>query len=227
MATAERFSGFPEGTLTFLTALRTNNNKEWFEAHRSDYDRYYVEPAKAFVQAVGTKLKTAAPAIVADPRVNGSIFRINRDMRFSKDKRPYKDHLDFSFWEGGKNASPSALFFRISPDGTSIGAGNHSCPQLLRPLRQAIADPVSGKRLAAVAKKLRTAGCTIEGAHYKRFPRNFSNDGPASEFLLHNSLYVVMEKEPEVACSKEIVNVCVKQWKAMMPLHRWLVDNIR
>ncbi|MCA9174110.1 MAG: DUF2461 domain-containing protein [Planctomycetales bacterium] len=222
-----KFSGFPSGTLRFLRGLRRDNSKQWFDAHRADYDAFYVEAAKAFVVAVGAKLAKLSPEFVADPRINGSIFRINKDVRFSKDKRPYKDHLDFSFWEGGKKASSSALFFRVSPDGIYIGTGHHSCPEMLKRFREAVADPASGKELAAVARKLRKAGHKLEGEHYKRTPRGFADDGPAAEFLLHQGLYVVAEDAAEAACSPEIVDLCLQQWRETMPLHRWLTKHVR
>ena len=227
MAKKTAFPGFPNETLKFLRGIRKNNSKKWFDAHRSDYDDYFVAPAKQFVEAVGASITKIGPRIVAEPRINGSIFRINRDIRFSKDKRPYKDHLDFAFWEGDKKGSSSSLFFRISPDGIYIGAGFHSCPKTLKPFRAAAADPIAGKSLANVAKKIRKAGYKLEGEHYKRIPRGFTDDGPAAEFLLHDSLYVVTEDKAEEACSDKLLDVCLKNWKASMPLHNWLIDNVR
>lgn len=227
MATSNTFAGFPNGTLDFLSGLRENNTKAWFGEHRADYDKYYVQPAVDFVEAVGAKLKKVAPQVVAEPKINGSIFRINRDVRFSNDKRPYKDHLDFSFWEGGKKGSPSALFFRVSPDGVYIGAGHHSCKQLLKAFRTAVADPIAGKELASVAKKVRKAGYQLEGAHYKRIPAGFADDGPAAEFLLHDGLVVVTEFKAAFATEAGLIGECVKHWKAAMPLHRWLNNHVR
>ena len=77
---------FSKETVRFLAGLRRNNKKEWFEAHRDDYDHHFIEPAKAFVAALAPRLARIDPAIHAEPRVNGSILRINRDVRFSKDK---------------------------------------------------------------------------------------------------------------------------------------------
>src|SRR5690242_9527174 len=94
------FQGFPKGTVQFLSALRKNNDKAWFDAHRADYEDCYVEPAKAFVAAIAPRLEKLDPRIQAEPKVNGSILRINRDVRFAKDKSPYKDHLDLWFWSG-------------------------------------------------------------------------------------------------------------------------------
>ena len=223
----EDFTGFPDGTLKFLRELRKNNTKTWFDAHRSDYDNFYVAPAKSFVEAIGVRLKRIAPAIVAEPIINSSIFRINRNVRFSNDKRPYKDHLDVSFWEGEKKGSSSALFFRVSPDGVYIGAGHHSCKYLLNTFRNAIADPAAGEELASVVETIRKAGYELEGAHYKPMPRNCSDDGPAAEFLLHDGLYIVTEHEPQFATDDGLIGPCLKHWKAAMPLHRWLIDHVR
>ena len=224
---SNRFTAFPDATLTFLRAIRQNNTKKWFDAHRSEYEQFYLAPAKDFVDTVGFKLRKLAPKIVAEPRINGSIFRINKDIRFSKDKRPYKDHLDFAFWEGDKKSSASTLFLRVSPDGTYIGAGHHACPHLLKAFRLATSDPVAGKSLAATAKKLRKAGYRLEGAHYKRMPRGFPEDGPAAEFLLHNGLYVVTEDKPQAATAQGLIDKCLKHWKAALPLHRWLIEHVR
>ena len=109
------FTGFPAETPRFLGDLAGNNNKAWFDANRAAYDEYWVAPAKQFVDAVGEALVDIAPRIEAQPRVNGSIFRVNRDIRFSKDKRPYKEHLDFWFWEGERKRAVSGFFMRITP----------------------------------------------------------------------------------------------------------------
>lgn len=227
MPAKSSFARFPNETLRFLRGIRKNNTKSWFDAHRADYDRYYVDPAKAFVEAVGRKLKKLAGDFVAEPRINGSIFRINRDIRFSNDKRPYRDHLDFAFWEGEKKKSASSLFFRVSPDGVYVGTGYHACPQMLNAFRSAVADEDSGKALMKVARGLRKAGYELEGKHYKRMPRGYSEECPAHPFLLHNGLYVVTEEKPETACEDGIVDRCFKHWKAAMPLHRWLMSHVR
>ena len=103
--TPTRAFRFPQETVAFLTDLRAHNEKAWFEANRARYDSGFIEPAKAFVEAIGPELNDLVPRIHAEPSVGGSIFRINRDIRFSSDKRPYKDHLDFWFWEGDRHAA--------------------------------------------------------------------------------------------------------------------------
>jgi uncharacterized protein (DUF2461 family) len=78
------FRGFPSEALKFFSELAVNNNKPWFDDHRADYDTYVLEPSREFVLAIGERLQELAPKVMADPRVNKSIFRIYRDIRFSK-----------------------------------------------------------------------------------------------------------------------------------------------
>jgi uncharacterized protein (TIGR02453 family) len=108
------FGGFPPATVRFLRELRVNNRKDWFDAHRSDYEAFWVAPAKAFVVAAGRQLAELAPGIRAEPRVLGSIFRINRDTRFVRGAGPYKDHFDFWFWEGERRRAVSGFFARLT-----------------------------------------------------------------------------------------------------------------
>src|SRR5262245_42696449 len=120
------FSGFPPSTIRFLAGLSKSNDKRWFDAHRDDYERSFIDPARAFVEALGPHLKKLDRGIQAVPKVNGSILRIHRDVRFSKDKRPYKDHLDLWFWSGANRGwDGSGFFFRLSPKRLILGAGTH------------------------------------------------------------------------------------------------------
>ncbi|HEX9783748.1 MAG TPA: DUF2461 family protein, partial [Opitutaceae bacterium] len=107
----EMFSGFPSETARFLRAFGENNDKAWFDAHRADYESAYLAPARSFVAALGPRLQRISPAVAFAPKVNGSIFRINRDVRFFKDKWPYKDHIDLWFWRGDRRGWDSPGFF--------------------------------------------------------------------------------------------------------------------
>src|ERR1044071_3444951 len=91
------FNGFSDETFRFLKGLGRNNNKQWFEGHRDDYEEYVKQPGFAFIEAIGPMLARFSPEVRPDPRVGGTMMRINRDIRFSPDKRPYKDHLDMAF----------------------------------------------------------------------------------------------------------------------------------
>ncbi len=83
------FDGFPRQTLTFLEGISKNNNEGWFDQRRANYDEYWVEAGKDFVVGAGEILRGIRKRVHAEPRINGALFRINRDIRFSKDKTPY------------------------------------------------------------------------------------------------------------------------------------------
>jgi uncharacterized protein (TIGR02453 family) len=223
------FGGFPPETIRFLRDLRANNRKDWFDAHRGDYETYWVAPAKAFVVAAGELLAPLAPEIQAEPRVLGSIFRINRDTRFARDASPYKDHLDFWFWEGERRRAVSGFFARLTPEVVGIGAGCHGLdPEGLARFRRAVADPATGAELAGVAGRLEAAGYELGGAALKRPPAGFDGDGPAGRFLLHKALFVHHdEPADERVHTGAILAMCMERWSALAPLHRWLTDNVQ
>jgi uncharacterized protein (TIGR02453 family) len=116
------FEGFGP-TTTFLRNLGRNNSKEWFHAHYDDYQEHLLEPAMAFVEAIGPLLRRFAPDTQAVPKIGASVMRINRDIRFAKDKRPYKDHLDLWFWRGGEKKGPNGYWFRLTPKALVLGGG--------------------------------------------------------------------------------------------------------
>jgi uncharacterized protein (TIGR02453 family) len=223
------FGGFPPETIGFLRELRVNNRKDWFDAHRSDYEAFWVAPAKAFVVAAGERLAELAPGIRAEPRVLGSILRINRDTRFARDAGPYKDHLDFWFWEGERRHAVSGFFARLTPEVLGVGAGCHGLdPERLARFRQAVADPSAGAELAGIAQRLETAGYELGGATLKRPPAGFAGGGPAGRFLLHKGLFV-HHNEPadERVHADAVLATCVGHWSTLGPLHRWLTDKVQ
>ena len=209
------FTGFPPETIQFLAALSKNNSKQWFDAHRSDYDDYWVAPAKAFVGAAGEALQDLAP-VEAQPKVNGSIFRINRDVRFSADKRPYKDHLDFWFWEGERKTAISGFYLRITPNAVGVGVGAHGFDK---------------DRLAAyrAVTALERAKIEVKGEHYKQLPRGFeAADEFTGRMLRFNALWTGEDTSaPKVFTSSRFVSWAMTRWAKAEPLHRWLVDSLQ
>lgn len=221
------FAGFPTKTTTFLRNLSKNNSKQWFDEHRSEYDDYWVTPAKGFVIAAGEALQKVAP-VEFQPRVNGSIFRVNRDVRFSQDKSPYKDHLDFWFWEGERNAAVSGFYLRISPTKTGIGVGTHRFDkEQLASYRRAVADAAAGRSLMAAVRKVERAGYEVKGEHYKTTPRGYDVAGAAERLIRYNTLWVGEDvRHPPELRSSEIVGWAVAHWRKMAPLHGWLVETL-
>jgi uncharacterized protein (TIGR02453 family) len=206
------FEGFPQETLEFLAQLRSHNDRAWFEAHRQDYERWYVEPARQFVVAAGERLHRFAGQVEAQPRILGSIFRINRDIRFSKDKRPYKDHLDFWFWNGDRKRAVSGFFVRIGPEIVGIGAGSHGFDSQARAAFKAVMEE-HGPR-----SQLERIASTLDFAGYRL---------SSTPTLQARDLYVHVDEPPVLVTQPELLERCAEHWHQLLPLHRWLVDHVQ
>ena len=222
------FDGFPRNTPTFLRALGRNNDKTWFDGHRDDYERYYLEPARDFVAAAGVALGRLQPGISADPRVNGSIFRVNRDIRFAADKRPYKDYLDLWFWEGERRTAPSGFYLRLTARNLALGAGAHLFDRdRLGHYRDAVVDQKLGSSLRQAVRATEKAGWQVHGEHYKRTPSGYVATGETERLLRFNALWTRAEEPiPDALYGPELVGYCVERWRSSLPIHRWLVKAL-
>ena len=219
------FTGVPKQTIKFLAQLSRNNEKAWFEEHREDYQQYFVEPARALVEALSTPLRKLDRLVKAEPRVNGSIMRINRDTRFSKDRTPYKDHLDLWFWSGSKRGwDSSGFFFRLTPSKLMLGAGIHGfMPPQLAQCRANVLDDERGAELAKLAAALRKKGYTVGGETYKKPPRGVEAEHPRAALLKHSGLYAGWEaKHPKELGTPRFADFVAKHFTAVAPLHAWL-----
>jgi uncharacterized protein (TIGR02453 family) len=221
------FTGFPPETFAFLKGLAKNNSKDWFEAHREDYEVFHLAPAKAFVEAIGPGLKAIAKDVHAEAKVNGSIFRINRDVRFSKDKRPYKTTLDLWFWEGEKRGWEAPGFYvRLMADGFLAGAGLHTfLPEQLKRYRAAVVDDKAGGELMKTLQKL--DGLKLNDATRKKIPRGFAADHPRAALLLRDGLFCTHEAPlPKAVHSAKFVDLCLDVFARAHPLNRWLKKHV-
>jgi uncharacterized protein (TIGR02453 family) len=227
MTVSTAFAGFPREGLEFLEGLAKDNTREYFEIHRDTYQSALLQPAKDFVVALGEELRArVSPAIRAEPRINGSILRINRDTRFSADKRPYKEHVDFWFWEGdGPSRERPGLFIRLRPATVTLGAGMHRFePPVLAAYRAAVADEAPGRALeSAITEATGLRGVTVGGPQYKRVPREFGADHPRADLLRHGALYVSGDwKLPRSVSGAAFVGWAAEKLERMAPVERWL-----
>lgn len=227
MAGENVFSGFTKDTVRFYTALRKNNNRDWFEKNRAVYDDHVLAPAKLFVTAMGERLKRIAPRVVAVPAVNKSIFRIHRDTRFSLDPAPYKTHLGIYFWDGARPKMESAgFYFQLEPPHVYLGGGMYMIPDsLLERYRQAVIDRKRGAELGRIVAALRAReGFSVEGGHYKRVPAGFDPGHPNAALLKHKGLFAGFEtKIPEALYSARLVDYCFERFEPVEPLNRWMM----
>lgn len=221
---------FPQSTIKFLIALSKNNNKEWFEKNRVRYDLELLQPAVQFVIDLGEKLSQISPNIYAIPKIDKSIFRLYRDVRFSKNKAPFKTNLGLYFWEGsGKKMECSGLYFHIEPKLFFLGAGMYQFTKdQLKKYREIVSDPLKGKELNDLINKLlKNKKYQLGGKTYKKTPRGFDPDYKYNELLLHSGLYVSYESKNFNELTKnDPVTFSYKIFKEMLPLHKWFVENL-
>lgn len=224
-----RFSGFPQDAITFFEEIAIFNEKIWFEENKARFQASVQEPAQAFVEALGERLKILVPDIQYSTSLNGSgsIMRIYRDVRFSKDKTPYKTNLGLSWWEGpGKKMEEPGYYFHLDRSGAWIAGGMYIFPQAtLAIYRKAVDHPQRGKALTAALAVAEKAGLRIDSSGaYSRVPTGYDKDHPRGELLKKKGIVAISPGigVPTIT-SSALVDVCFDYAKAILPLHQWLV----
>ena len=221
--TSAGFDGFRPETVRFLEGLRDNNNKVWFQAHKADYERYVLEPTRAFAEDMAERLTALTGP--AGGGIKGSPFRIYRDVRFSKDKSPYKTHVGVAFGaaDRGKVEGPG-FYFHLEPPTVMLGGGMHEfTPGTLAKYRDAVVDAREGEALREVVDTMLRDGYELWGKGYKRVPRGYDPDHPNADLLLHRGLFAGLTTVvPEESFSSALLDWCERHYRATYPLEAWL-----
>jgi uncharacterized protein (TIGR02453 family) len=225
------FDGFSPEAMQFLADLQANNSREWFNAHKQVYQEAIVEPALVFVVALGERLRAIYPDINADTRTNGagSLMRIYRDTRFSKDKTPYKTNVGIVWWQGeGKKMEQPGFYFHLAPESSWVGGGLYMFPPpALEAFRAAVDDPAQGAALQGVLDQLQAEGLRVWGERYKRVPQGYSADHPRADLLKYKGLFAASSDFPAaVLASPGLVDQCFEICATQAPLQQWLLQNL-
>jgi len=224
-----KFTGFPREGLQFLAELAENNEREWFNERKQIYLDTIVAPAMAFVETLGDRLQFISPHVQYDTRTNGqgSLMRIYRDIRFSKDKSPYKSWVGIRFWEGGgKPGGNPGFYFGFDATGGGMHVGMHGFDRsMLAAYREGVDNDDLGSELESALDAVHAAGSyEIHGEHYKRVPRGFSPEHPRADLLRFNTLYVSSPLiEPAVLRSAGLVDMVMDQCETTAPVQKGLL----
>jgi len=219
---ATGFAGFPPETLKFLRQLKRNNNREWFLANKDTYEKKVKAPMMDLVIALGGAMQNFAPELIVDPK--RALFRIYRDTRFSKDKRPYKTHISALFAPRGvPKLSGASLYFHIEPAEVIVAGGVYGPDSAtLRVLRQHVAAHWEDLLAITNRKDFKKLFGSIEGDQLKRPPLGFPPDHAAIDLLRHKQFYVSAKEKPSLAGGTRLFPWILTQFAAMMPLIRFL-----
>ena len=206
-----------DAILSFLSKLEKNNNKEWFDKNRKEYEATKKE-FEAIVDELHTGLSKIEPG-VADHKAKDAIFRIFRDVRFSKDKTPYKAHYSAVFSRGGKKAPDAGFYIHIQP-GQSFLAGGMWIPEgpVLKKMRQEIDYNFKEFKSIISNAKFKKYFKEIEGEKLKTLPQGYTADNPAIEYLKMKSIVITTKLSDKDLASKNAVSKVLEIFAVMKPL---------
>jgi len=213
---------FTPGLFQFLARLKRNNNRDWFLAHREEYEACILQPALRFITDFAAPLYEIAPHLIADPRPSrGSLFRIYRDTRFSYDKRPYKTHVAMRFSHRGKDVHSPGFYLHIESGGCFAAAGLwHPEPSTLFKVRGAIVSRPEEWR--AVRKLLNWD----DASKLSRPPRGFPTNHEFVEDLKLRDLGTAVDLTDKQVCSPKFMSIFTAACRQMSPIAAFLSSAV-
>ena len=213
---SEGSGGFSQATIDYLIDLEAKNNRDWFQENRARYDDCVLAPAFAFISEMGEHLPGISKHLTAIPkRSGGSLMRVYRDTRFSRDKTPYKTNIGIQFrHEQGKDVHAPGLYFHLDRNECFLGVGMwHPEREALAAIRQAIVDdPKAWQRVRngrAFRKVFDFGGSTL-----KRPPRGFPADHPCIEDLKRKDFIGIASMAPTVAANDNLAEEMAGMFQA-------------
>jgi uncharacterized protein (TIGR02453 family) len=209
---------FREAGLRFLRSLRRNNRREWFEAHKPEFERELKQPMLALIETVNGAMEGFAAAHVRQPQK--CMMRIYRDIRFSSDKRPYKSHIS-AWWAraGLEKTSGGGYYMHISPDEVLIAAGVYMPErEQLRAIREYLLVHHEQVRRLLADRKLRRTMESFSGVPLTRAPKGFPKDHPAMDLLLCRQWGVEATLAPKASLQKDFASEVIRHFRLAAPL---------
>jgi uncharacterized protein (TIGR02453 family) len=220
---------FVPDLFSFLNELRRHNNRDWFEQNKPRYEAVVKDPVLQFIADIGPRLAKISPHFVADPRpIGGSMMRIYRDIRFSKDKTPYKKSIGIHFWHQTQNdkAGP-AFYLHLEPSGCVCGGGVWRPESAaLNDIRDAIAADGSNWARAAGGRRFRS-DFSFAGESLKQAPRGYASDHPSIEDIKRRDFAVSAPLADEEVISADFMNTLLGAYDAIAPFMRFLSEALK
>lgn len=208
-------------TIQFLNDIRLHNSKEWMEEHRQAYVAA-ASDFEQFITAVIAGLAKQEPAM-ADLTAKKCIFRFHRDIRFSKDKSPYKTNFGAAFSAGGKKTSDAGYYFHLEPGGSFIGGGMWMPEAVqLKNIRQEIDYDLKGFEQMLHRPDFKKLFPKIDGERLKKAPQGFEPDNPAIDYLRLKSFTVGLPVGDKLLIDKKLLTTTLATFKTMQPFIQFL-----
>lgn len=215
---------FDRDTFGFLKELAANNERPWFEANRHRYESSILDPALAFIESMGPRIERISTHLVAVPkRSGGSLMRVYRDTRFSRDKTPYKTNVGIQFrHEAGKDVHAPGFYVHVEPGRCFAGAGIwHPESAPLQKIRQHVADHGPEWRRASRGKRF-TEAFALSGSTLVRPPRGFDPDDPYIEDIKRKDFIAIAALADREVTASDFGDALTARLKAAKPLMAFL-----
>jgi len=221
---------FTPSFFQFFRELESNNRREWFQANKSRFETEVRDPMIRFIGDFAPHLRAISRHYYADPRpVGGSMFRIYRDIRFSKDKSPYKTHAGMFFHHLAsreKGISTPGFYLHLSPGEVFVGAGLwHPEGEALTKIRDTIVTHPDRWKRATSQREFR-ATCRLSGDKLQRPPKGYDPEHPLIEDLKRKDFVTVTDLSEKQACSAGFMDAFVSSSKAASPFMRFLTESL-
>ena len=218
--------GFQPRALSFLRALKRNNDREWFKARKEQYDELLRAPMLAIIEQLALDFQSFAPDLIASPNV--SMYRIYRDTRFSEDKSPLKTHVAAMFpCRGLARHEGAGLYFHVALDGVWVGGGMYAPDTShLQAERDHIATNIKRFRAIVESPRFRRAFGKLEGEQLQRVPRGYPKEHEAADYLRHRQFLAGTEYPARFACSPGFYKGVVGVFREAAPLVRFLNEPL-
>lgn len=219
---------FSSQTMSFLRQLASHNQRDWFERHKPGYEEAVRGPALEFIADMADELALLSPHFLALPKkVGGSLLRVYRDVRFSRDKRPYKTHVGIQFrHECGRDIHAPGFYVHVEPGGCFVGMGIWRPDALaLAKVRDAIAEQ-SGKWRSVVGNKTFTRQLGLSGESLLRAPRGYPKDHPLVDDLKRKDFIAIARLEDEQVLSPRVRQLVMRRFKAADAFMQFLCSTL-
>jgi len=221
------FNGFTKEGTAFLKKLEKNNSKVWFETNRHIWEKTILAPNKAFIEDMGDTLQILVPTIKALPKVSGSLFKIYRDVRFSKDKTAMKDKIGLMFWQGlGHRMQSSSFYMHYTKEKYFVAAGIRAFKSpLLKTYRNYIQHEKHRDSLHIILEELKAKGYNHSPQKYKRVPKDFTGDESHLYLTKVDSMFSYIEYELDnIFYSVELLDKLFTIYDDMKDLQTWVYE---
>ena len=219
-----KFKGFSTKTMKFLRGLKANNNKKWFDTHRTDYNEYVLQPLRDLVTDLGDSMLDIDPRFEITPAVNKTISRIYRDTRFSEDKSPFRSTVWFTFKNRKKDWATlvSGYFFELSVNAYRYGMGFYdAAPAIMARFREMI-DENPKEFLKAISFFAKQRTFVLEGEKYKRIIDASKPENIQQWYQRKNMYLVCNRKIDDTLFSSKLADDLIRGFTKIAPFYRYL-----